>query len=154
MIHAQTLAFAACVPPEAIKDNTAATAVAVDTLGYDYCTVVVTMGATDIAAAAMKITECATSGGSYADVTGLIAGTSNAITGSTSTLPDTTDNAIHVFEFPCHDRLQFLKLAFTAGNGSSGSFQSAIAILSRDTDGQSIDTAAGRGAAQVIRLPE
>ena len=41
MIHAQTLAFAAAIPPEAIKDNAAATMVAIDTVGYDYCTIVV-----------------------------------------------------------------------------------------------------------------
>ena len=113
------------------------------------------MGATDIAAALMKVTECATTGGSYADVTGLIAGTSNAITGSTSALPSATDdNGIFVFEFPLVNRLQFIKANFTAGDGSAGSFQSAVAILSRDTNGQSIDTAAGRGATQIIRLPE
>ena len=154
MIHAQNLGFAACIPPEAIKDNAAATMVAVDTLGYDYCTIVVTMGATDVAAALMKVTECATTSGTYTDVTGLVAGTSNNITGSTSALPDTDNNDIHVFEFPLDSREQFLKLAFTAGNGSSGSFQSAVAILSRKSSGSAYTTAANRGVAQIIRLPE
>ncbi len=154
MIQAQNFKVAAAIPPEARKDNAASTMVEIDTLGYDYCTIILTLGATDIASALCKVTECATSGGSFTDVTGLIAGTSNNNTGSTSSQTSTTDNTITVFEFELHNRERFLKMNFTAGNGTNGTFASAVALLSRKNNAGVSDLAADRGAEQIIRLPD
>lgn len=154
MIHAQNFKVAAAIPPEARKDNAASTMVEIDSIGYDYCSIILALGATDIASATCKVTECATSGGTFTNVTGLIAGTSDNITGSTSSQTSTTDNAITIFEFPLHNRERFLKMNFTAGDGANGTFASAVAILSRKTDGGVSDVAADRGAEQILRLPE
>ena len=136
MINILTNKFANAVIPVAIVNNTTIAATAVDTLGFDYATIVVQLGATDIALSAFKLTECDTSGGSYTDVTGAIFGTSVNDTGSTSTLPSATDdNKLFVFSVDCRARKRYLKLAATVGNGSTGAYMSAIAILSRGEQG-------------------
>ena len=63
--------FLRVISPVAIVDNTSWTTVEIDTLGYNYLTVVVNIGATDIAMAALKLQQSDTSGSGFADVTGL-----------------------------------------------------------------------------------
>lgn len=151
MIYAQDAKYINAVPPGAIKDNASFTPVAIDTKGYDYAEIIVNLGATDIAMAALKVQECDTSGGSYADVTGLIFGTSDNLAGSTSNLPAATDdNAIEVFQIPLQTRKRYLKVIATAGNGTSGTYLAAIARLSRAKVLPS--TAALAGADQILRI--
>ena len=151
MVNEQATKFVQVIPPVAIKDNTAWVSGIIDTIGWAYCTIIVNLGATDIAVALLKVQEALTSGGSYSDVDGLVFGTSNNISGSASTLPSATDDdTLFAFDIDLKDRLRFLDLQATAGNGAAGSFMSAIAILSRGK--QAPITAAQRGASQILRV--
>ena len=139
------------VRPAAIVNNTSHTTASVDTNGWDYATIIVDLGATDIALTALKVQE-SDDDSSYADVTGLVFGTSNTIAGSASTLPSATDdNKFFVFDVDLRGRKRYLDLVSTVGNGSTGAYLSAICILSKGKDGPV--TAAERGASQVLRVP-
>ena len=150
-MHCQATKFVQLIPPAAIKNNASYTPVALDTQGYEYLQVVVSLGATDIALTALKLQECATSGGSYADITGMVFGTSNNADGSASVLPSATDdNKIFVFELDLRGRQRYIELVCTVGNGSTGGFVSAEAILSRPKIDPQTATERGLGA-QVLR---
>jgi len=119
-------------PPAAIVDNAAYTTAEIDTAGYDYCRIVVYIGATDIAVAALQVTESDTSGSGYAAITESVVGTANNDTGSASTLPSATDdNKFFVFDIDLRGRKRYLDLNLTAGDGSAGTFAAAYAELSR-----------------------
>ena len=119
-------------PPVAIKDNAAWTTTEIDCLGWDYCVIIFTLGATDIAMAALEVQESDTSGSGFVAVTGLVSGTSTDIDGNTSALPSATDdNKIVAFEIDLTKRKRYLDLSATAGNGTAGTYGSAIAILYR-----------------------
>ncbi|KKK89699.1 hypothetical protein LCGC14_2730490, partial [marine sediment metagenome] len=110
MIHAQNNKVLRVVSPEAIKDDGSYTSQAVDAIGADYVEIYAHLGATDIAMTALKIQECATSGGSYTDVTGLVYGTSTNVAGSTSDLPAAgDDNKFFKFEIDMRYRERYLK---------------------------------------------
>jgi hypothetical protein len=151
MIHAQNFKLVSITPPGAIYDNASPTTASIDTSGWDYLTVIVQLGATDIAMTALKMQESDTDG-SFADVTGLIYGTSNGINGSASTLPSATDdNKFFVFEVDLRGRKKFMKLVATAGDGTAGTYFVAQGLLSRGKDFPV--TAAERGVANILRLP-
>lgn len=151
MNYAQTGRLVSITPPAAIVDNASYTTASIDTQGFDYLQVVVYLGATDIAMTALKLQESDTDG-SYADVTGLVYGTSANTGGSTSTLPSATaDNSFFLFEVDLKGRKRFFDLVATAGDGSTGTFLAAFAILSRAKDVPV--TAAERGASQILRVP-
>ena len=150
MIHAQNNKVLRVVSPEAIKDDGSYTSQAVDAIGADYVEIYAHLGATDIAMTALKIQECATSGGSYTDVTGLVYGTSTNVAGSTSDLPAAgDDNKFFKFEIDMRYRERYLKIVATFGDGTVGGFFTAIAILSRVE--QSPKTAALAGCDQILR---
>lgn len=153
MISAQNFKFVSITPPAAIVDNTAYTTAAVDTSGYDYCTIVAYLGATDIAVAGMKVQESEASDMTgAADVTGLVVGTSTNIAGSTSALPSATDdNKAMCFEIKCGgSRKRYVDLVVTAGDGTAGSFLTAFALLSK---GEITPvTAAERGFDEILRV--
>ena len=152
MNHLQNTKLVSITPPAAIVDNASYTTSSIDTQGFDYMQVVVYLGATDIAMTALKLQESDTDGGSYADVTGLVFGTSSNIAGSTSTLPSATDdNKFFVFDVDLRGRKRYFDLVATAGDGTAGTFLTAFAILSRGKD-QPV-TAAERGASQILRVP-
>lgn len=143
------------IPPGAIVDNAAFTSNVIDTVGYDRALILVTLGALDIAVAALKVQEAdakssATALTSGADVTGLVFGTSNTIAGSASTLPAATDdNKVYAFEIDLRNRKRYLQVALTGGDGAAGSYASAVAILSK---GETIPvTASDRGCGQILR---
>jgi len=120
------------IAPVAIKDNTSWTTTEIDTLGFDYAEIIVNIGATDIAMAALKVQESETSGSGFADVTGLIMGTSADIDGTTSALPSATDdNTLVIFQIDLRNRMRYLDLVATAGNGTAGTYASAVCRLSR-----------------------
>ena len=152
MNQLQNTKLVSITPPAAIVDNASYTTASIDTQGWDYMQVVVYLGATDIAMTALKLQESDTDGGSYADVTGLVFGTSSNIAGSTSTLPSATDdNKFFVFDVDLRGRKRYFDLVATAGDGTAGTFLTAFAILSRGKD-QPV-TAAERGASQILRVP-
>lgn len=151
MNHMQATKIVNAVRPGAIIDDAAITGQVIDTLGFNYCTIVFQMGATDIAMSALKLTECASSGGSYDDVSGAVFGTSENIAGTTSALPTATDdNNLFILEIDCRKRQRYLKPAGTFGNGTSGGFLAATAFLSQGSI--SPVTAAERGVSQIVRV--
>lgn len=134
------------IRPTAIVDNASWTCIAVDTKGWDYCEIMFMLGALDIAVAALKLTE-SDDDSSYSDVTGAIYGTSVNDTGSTSTLPAATDdNLIFGFSVDCRARKRYLKLVATGGDGATGTYAAALAVLSRGEQGAL--TAAQAGLSQ------
>ena len=143
-------------PPAAIVDNTSFTCNVIDCQGYDYCQVVVHIGATDIAMAALKIQESDTKSNTTtltngADVTGLVSGTSTNIAGSTSTLPSSTaDNSFYVFQIDLRGRKRYLLPVATAGDGSTGTYLTIHAELSK-ADVVPV-TASECGAAEILRV--
>jgi hypothetical protein len=150
MIAAQNSKYLIVTSPVAIVDDADFTTNSIDTAGYDYLQVVVTLGATDIALAALKL-QTSDTDGSYADLTGAVFGTSTNIAGSTSTLPSATDdNKIFVIEVDLRGKKRYFDLVATMGDGTAGGFLAAVAILSR---GEITPiTAAGAGASQILRV--
>jgi hypothetical protein len=150
-VEAQNVKVIRVIDPAAIVDNASWTTEEIDTKGFDYCQVHCFVGATDIAHAALKVQESDTSGSGFADVTGLVFGTSTNTDGSTSTLPSATDdNKFFIFDIDLRGRKRFLDLVATAGNGALGTFMAAWAVLSRA--GETPMTAAERGASQILRV--
>lgn len=138
-------------PPQAIVDNASWTTTEVDTLGFDYCEIYVHLGATDVAMAALAVTESDTSGSGHANVPGLIFGTSTNTAGSTSTLPSATDdNKFFCFDIDLRGRKRYLDLTATAGDGTTGTFLVAWAVLSR-AEATPV-TASERGCSQILRV--
>lgn len=151
MIAAQQNKFVNLTPPAAIVDNASLTVAELDTLGWDYCEILVIMGATDIAMSALKVTESDTSGSGHADVTGLVFGTSTNTDGDTSALPTATDdNDIFSFQIDLRKRKRYLDMTATVGNGTNGAYVTIIAILSRGREMPS--SAAEAGCNQILRV--
>lgn len=136
--------------PGALIDNASATTNSIDTLGYDYVTIDVILGATDIALTALKVQEADADTG-YADVTGLVWGTSANIAGATSTLPSATDdNKVFKFEIDLRGRKRWLDVVATFGDGTVGGYIAILAKLWRAKDGPI--TASERGCAEILRV--
>jgi hypothetical protein len=143
--------WAVAVAPGVIKDNAAFVASEIDTKGFSHCAIAIQVGATDVTMAVLKVQESDTSGSGFADVTGLIFGTSTNVAGDTSALPTSTDdNDIFVFEIDLRPRKRYLKVGATAGDGTSGTYLSGMALLQRAAIGPS--AAADWGANQVLRV--
>ena len=124
--------YLSITPPAAIVDNASLTTAEIDTKGYDHCTIVCYLGATDIAMTALKVTESDASGSGHADVTGLVYGTSVDIDGATSSLPSANDdNKFFVFDVDLRGRKRYLDVTATVGNGDTGAFVTILAILSQ-----------------------
>ncbi len=133
------------------KDNGAFTAVAIDTAGFEAAEIACIFQNVPANFAALKITECETSGGSYTDVTGTVIGTAKNIDGATSALPAASggDDTNVVFQLDLRKRKRYLKVAATAGDGSGTATElTAVARLSRAKLAPT--TSAGQGSAQVL----
>lgn len=151
MIAEQATKVLQVIAPVSIKDDTAWVSDEIDTAGWEYCTIICNLGVTDIAVALLKVQESDVTGTGFADVTGLVFGTSTGIDGSVSALPSAADDGkIFIFDIDCRSRERYLDLVATAGDGALGTFLSAIAILSRGK--QAPVTAADRGASQILRV--
>jgi hypothetical protein len=138
-------------PPAALIDNAAVTTAAVDTLGYTVAEIYVYIGATDIALTALKLQECDTSGGTYTDIDGTVYGTDTDISGAVSTLPSATDdNKIFKFEVDLLGRKRFLDLNATVGDGTTGAYVTAWAVLSAPSE--MALTASDRGYGNILRV--
>lgn len=150
MIHAQNCKFVSITPPAAIVDDASYTTASIDTAGYDYMQVFVYLGATDIAAVALKLQSSDTDG-SYADLPGAVYGTSANIAGSTSALPSADDgNECFLFEVNLLGKKRYFDLVATAGNGSAGTYMTAFALLWRGDIAHT--SAANRGFADILRV--
>jgi hypothetical protein len=142
----QQAKYVAAIKPAAILDNTSATATVVDTTGYDYATVIVQLGATDIAVTALKLQASSTSGGTYADITGATFDGGSGMGGATLALPSATDDGqTCVFQVDMRGKEPFLKLVATFGDGTSGGFIAAVAVLSRGKIAPTTSTGAADG---------
>ena len=151
MNQSQFNKFVSITPPAAIVDNASYTTASIDTSGFEYLEVFVFLGATDIAMTALKLQESDTDG-SYADVTGLIYGTSAGIAGTTAALPIATDdNKCFKFEVDLRGRKRYFDLVATAGDGAAGTFLTAFALLSRASDHPV--SASERGFGNIVRVP-
>ncbi|MFO0863538.1 MAG: hypothetical protein U0744_02570 [Gemmataceae bacterium] len=142
-------------PPKAIVDNASWTTNVIDCQGFDYLKVTVSLGALDIAMAALKLQESdtATDGttlSSPSDTPGMVFGTSNNTGGSASTLPSATaDNNLYSFELDLRGRKRYQQLVATGGDGAAGTFMSATAQL---YGGKSTPVSpTERGVAQILR---
>lgn len=150
MVPQQDFKAVIAVSPQVRKDDAAWTATAIDTKGYEYCTILFQIGATDIAMAGLSVTHSDTDG-SYTALTGAVFGTSTDIAGNTSSLPgsDQSDTIVRV-DIDCKTAKRYLKVSATAGNGSAGTYLSAVGLLSR---ANSVPvTASQMGCAQVLRV--
>ena len=138
-------------PPAAIIDNASAATAEIDRKGFDYLTVVVQLGALDIAMTALKVTESDASGTGHTDITGLVFGTSTLIDGSASVLPlAVSDNQIYVFNLDLRSRKRYIDVTATCGDGAAGTYISILGILSRpDT---ALITSTGYGTQGVLEV--
>ena len=140
----------AVIQPAAIVDNASWTVVTIDRKGFDYVEITCILGATDIAAVALKVQE-SDDDSSYSDVSGLVFGTSVNDTGSTSTLPSATDdNKLFGFAIDCKARKRYVKLVATGGDGTAGAFMAALATLSRAEQGPLTAAQAGYSQRLVV----
>ena len=142
MIPALATKLVSITPPAAIVDDASYTTAAVDTLGYDYCTITAYLGATDVDMTALKVQESDDDGSSdpYADVTGLVA---SGTTGDERLPQDDDDNKFFRFFIDLRGRKRYLDLVATAGNGAAGTFLTAWAELSRAKEGPQTTTEQG-----------
>ena len=139
MVPIQNTKIVSLISPVAIKDNAAWVTAEIDTLGYDYITLVFNIGATDIAIADLQVTESSTAGSGHAD-----------ITGATFAPSATNDNTTWAIELDLRKRMRYIDVDATSGNGTAGTYMSGVAILSRA--GEGVETAAERGLAGLVQL--
>jgi hypothetical protein len=139
-----THTIVAVTPPAAILDNASATTSVIDTLGFNYCSIYVRLGATDVALAALKVQEA----DAAASSTALSSGVDITELDFAGALPDAgADNTIVAFDIDLRGRKRYLDLVATAGDGSAGTYLSAWAVLGR---GREVPvTATQRGLAAV-----
>ncbi len=150
MIAAQEKKFVNMMPPGAIKDNTSWAVTELDCLGWDYCEILVILGATDKALTALTLLEGDVSGTMAAVAAGTW-GTANNSAGAASTLPSATDdNKIFKFELDLRKRKRYLDLTITIGDGTAGGYLAVLAILSRGRVTPS--SAAEAGCQEIIRI--
>ena len=150
MIPARLVKYVSITPPAAIVDNASFTTAEIDTNGFNHMTVVVYLGATDIAMTALTITESDTTGSGHAPVTGLVWGTSTNIDGSTSALPSATDdNTFQIADIDLRGRKRFIDVTATMGDGTVGGFVTILGILSRGS--QTPKSISDIGANEVLR---
>ncbi len=131
MNEVQNAKWVSITPPAAIVNNASYTTASVDTLGFDHATIVVHLGATDIAMTALKVQE-SSDNSSFADITGATFASGTDTAGATTSLPSATDdNKLFIFHIDMRGRKRYLDLVATAGNGATGTYLSAHAVLSK-----------------------
>ena len=146
MHNAQTGKYVAAIPPAAILDDASATTVEIDTKDARYAEIVVSLGATDIAMAALKVQQSDTSGGSFTDLTGADFSSGTDIDGAALALPSATDdNQVCVFQINLDATKRYLRVGATAGNGTAGTFVSAVCRLSENRSSPETSTEAANG---------
>lgn len=143
--------FLQVIAPAAIVDNASFTTIEIDTIGYNYATIIFNLGATDIAMAALKVQESDTTGSGFADISGADLSSATDIDGAATALPSATDDGnVVVIQMDLRGRKRFLDLVATAGNGATGTFGSAVCVLSQaDVAPESV---AAAGCETLVRL--
>lgn len=148
MIDIQKCKFMQLVVPVAIVDDASWTSLVIDCNDWDYITLVIQLGATDIAMAALRVLE-SDDNSTNTNVTGTIFGTAVDIDGTTTALPSAgDDNNIELFHLDLRKRKRYIQIVATAGDGSAGTYLSALAILSRGRIGP--NTCAEMGAEHAL----
>jgi hypothetical protein len=128
----QQAKYVRAISPAAIIDNTSAVATVIDTRDFDYCTIVVQLGATDIALTSLRVQAATTSGGVYADIPGATFAGGTSPDGTVLALPSALDdNQTAVFQIDMRGKNPFLQVVATFGDGSTGGFIAAVAILTK-----------------------
>jgi hypothetical protein len=151
MNQLQASKYSQVIAPAAIVDNASFTSNEIDTLDYDYLTVVFNLGATDIAMAALKLQSSDVSGSGFADVDGLDCDGDSDIDGNAAALPSADDdNNVIVFQVDLRGQKRYFDLVATAGDGAAGTFGSAVAILSKGA--VSPVSSSDMGAETVLRV--
>lgn len=122
----QSVKHVLVTPPAAIVDNASFSTTTIDTAGYGKVAIFFAVGATDIAMTALKVQESNDSGMSSAeDITGCVYGASGA-----PALPTADDdNKVFGFFINLAGRKRYLDVVATAGNGSTGTYGAAWAVL-------------------------
>ena len=145
MINTQNQKVFLVTPPAAIVDNASPTTNEIDTLNWDYLDIYVVLGATDIAMAALKLTESDASGSGHADISGA---DFNSNTQSVTLPSATADNTVQAFHVDLLGRKRYIDVVATAGDGAAGTYVAIIAVLSRGKEHP--NSAAERGLAQEL----
>ena len=139
MKHMMATKTVAVISPRAILNNGSYTTTEIDTQGFRQMTLIVQLGATDIAATALKLQESDTSGSGQTDITALTFGG----TGLDALPTATDDNNLFAFHVDLKNRKRYLTLVMPWGNGSTGGFAAAVAVLSRPEAAASTKTLRG-----------
>jgi hypothetical protein len=138
-------------PPVALVTGGSILTTEIDTIGWDYLQVVMSLGVTDGIFTTLSITEADVSATSHTAVTGLVYDVSANIDGDTSSIPGISDsNNIFAFDIDLRGRKRFIDLTGTVDGTGSGAFASVIAILSRAED--TPVTMTQRGCNEVLRI--
>lgn len=146
MVSLQDIFVLNVTPPAVIVDDAALTTGEIDTVQngvkYNYLTLILQLGAIDIAVVSASVKEGDVSG-TVSDITGLVGGTDFTLPTSNS------DNGIYLFQIDLRKRKRYIDLAITMGNGAAGTYASVLAVLSRGAQSPVGATAKG-GAVEVI----
>ena len=125
------------------RTTTAVAGTAADTSGYAYATVVFHTGASGSGTSVMNVTESATSGGTYTDITG---GTSSLVDDAAS------DNSIVMININLKNaaRLRFIKAAID--NGATSATSGALIYLSRGRKHEPTQNSGNAGTAATVNV--
>jgi hypothetical protein len=138
------------LPPAAAVNNASFAPSSLDCKDWDYASVHLLLGATDIALTALKLQE-SDDNATWTDVVGTRFGTDTDMAGNASTLPSATDdNHVFVFDVDCRSRKRYLKPVISVGAGTTGAFAAVLALQSRGAIAP--HDPASRGVTGVMRV--
>ena len=151
MIPVQGTKLVNLTPPGALVDDASLTVAELDTKGFDYCQIILILGATDIACTAAILTESDTSSSGHGNITASNFSGQTDLDGNTAALPSATDDdGFFVWELDLLKRKRYIDATITVGNGTSGGYYAVIAILSRAQEPPT--SVSGKGCTGVIRI--
>jgi hypothetical protein len=144
MIEAMKQKTVAVTNPGAIVDNAAFTTATIDTRGYAFLTVIVILGALDVALAALKLRESNAS-----DMSGAVDVVGADFSVAPATLPAATDdNNLFAIQVTLKGRKRYVDLTMTGGDGAAGTYATVIAQLSQAAESPA--SASDRGFTQEL----
>jgi len=145
MVDGQKIKYGISTSSAAILDNAAATANVFDWNSHDganYVEFIPSFGASDIASAVFRVMESDTK------TDGTTLGGTPVLVQTVTAHAATDDDTLNVIGIHRAGRERYLQLQFTAGDGTSGTFYTALYAVSRR--GHDVtSTATGRGATNV-----
>jgi len=151
MNPAQEIRLVQITPPQILVNGAGWVCAELDTLGYDYCTLVVQLGTIGADMAALSVTESNDAGQNHVAIPAATLGNALClnIDGDASAIPvNADDDTFQVFQFDLQHRRRYLQLVATAG--AANSYMSAFAILTRAKTKPV--TMADMGCNEVIRI--